>query len=454
MADDEVSQESPGSTGAGGIPAGADHSQDSDSEEDTDSTQDNPTPAIPQFPSPPPLDVMDVETTFGAPWGEKADDIMEIPYTPTENSLFSQSTLFPIEFSKDPVAGGEFISRATMNGILRSLSLQAKQYSQWVSGAPYDHVWCTTRGYPLGARLTILLDRVTHTLTTVKLLKENLAQVPELTYMERRTLCDTIHIESTQDDNRNSALDFANLFKYWKVLDGQPLLSLKMMGADGVPVPGYLDLGAYPGDNKQEPEYPLEDFPRIASLLKINSNITCSFFKKKGDSHFTTTDLRGLFARVFNNNKISPGVTPRDPGRSFDEIQDHSMAPIIGAFSMCGSTSVASSAYGDLTHRVIKSRVFMPVTDLPTATTDKPEWVHFRDLKKFNCCRVTNVPTNYMLSSDSYQRYGVDYSSFSESQQGVLSITGDTLLIDTSDHPNVSHEVRPKNFCYKLYIKV
>lgn len=400
----------------------------------------------------PAVDILEQTTNLNPVWGTTADDVTEIPYLPTEETNVSQSSLFPIEYSKDPVAGGEFISRSVFNGILKTITMQAQVYSGWRQGAPYDHDFCTTRGYPLGARLTILLDNVTHTLTTVKLLKEAIQSTPELTYLERRTLCDSIIIESQLEDNKHSALEFANLFKYWKVIDGNPLLALKMMGADGYPVPGYLDLGAIPKDGETEPEYLLTDYPRVASLLKLNDGNVCTFFKKKGSDKFTTVDLRGLFTRVFNNNSIETGKTPRDPGRSFNEIQNYSMAPIIGAFSLLGYTSYGGDSYGSPQDQVIKARTFMAVDKIPTKYQDDPKYAHFRELGKFNCCRPVNFPTNYMLSSDSYQAYGPSYSTITYDK--LKTLTGDTLLIDTSDHPNVSYEVRPKNFCHKLYIKV
>lgn len=399
------------------------------------------------------MDLLDSKNEVFPQWGITADEIEEVPYDDPNPNNFSMKRLFPIIYSKDPISGGKFIERGLFNGILKALTTLIHNFGISRGVMPFDEDYCTDKGYPLGARVLLLYDNLTGLLTTPDILKKQ-ATVDNITYDERRAFCDTVTVESTVDKNKHSPLIIANLYKYWKVNDGNRFGDLLYRGINlsdkTFNPPGYIDLGFAPPENG-ELTFALEDYPRVATFLKYTKASQCSYFQKHGSDRFTITNLTGLFARVYNNNYMQTNLVPRDPGRRFNEIQEDASHAIIGAVSILGYTSLGGSAYGSLEQQAVRSRVWMPVTELTNEYKTDPKYTHFKELSRHNAFKPIQMPTTYMVSN-SYDNYGLDYSTFSA--QGLKIMCGDVLTIDTSDHPKTAHEVRPKNFAVKLYIKV
>lgn len=400
------------------------------------------------------MDLLDSQNEVFPEWGTAADTVQDIPYDDPNPDNFSIKRLFPIIYSKDPISGGKFIERGLFNGIIRSLGATLHHLLMGRGMVPYNDAYGTDRGYPLGARVLIMQDNCTGTLTTPTELKKQ-AEIDNISYEERRAFCESILVESTVDKNKTSPLDPANLFKTWRVIDGNRFGDLLYRGinlSETTFTPaGYLDLGYAPPEGGGDLLFNLDDYPRVATFMKIANANVCSYFQKHGSDKFTIKNLTGLFARVFNNNYMQTNLVPRDPGRTFTEIQDDASHAIIGAVATLGYTSLGGSSYGTLEQQAVRARVWMPVTKLTEEFTNDPKYSHFAELGKYNAFKPIVMPTTYSLSSG-YQFYGHDYTSFSN--EGLKALTSDVLTIDTSDHPKTAHEVRPKNFAVKLYIKV
>lgn len=216
------------------------------------------------------------------------------------------------------------------------------------------------------------------------------------------------------------------------------------------PPPGYLDLAP-----PTRPVYNLEDYPRVALALKAAGG-NCGYFKQVGTDRFSIEHLGGLFPRVFNNNSTRDErhYTPRDPGRSFSEIQEDAMGVITGLVMIAAYDYQGSSSYGDHINRLIPMRGWVPFNSLPKHIIDDPKYAFLKDIDSVNAFKPITIQTNYSNSSESYQRRGFYSYEISKSNQSILSATYNALMLDTSDHPKTAHEVRPKNFCVKKYVKV
>lgn len=405
------------------------------------------------------MDLLDSKNDSFPIWGEQADDLQEVPYDDPSANEFSFKRLFPIIYSKDPVSGGKFIERGLFNGILKAITTMIHNLGMTRGMIPYHEDYAADKGYPLGSRVVVLYDNLTGALVTPSILKQQ-AQVDDISYEERRAFCESLLVESMIDKNKQSPLILKNLYKYWRVVDGRHFGDLLYRGVnlseETFTPPGYLDLGYAPPEEGGELLYNLEDYPRVATFLKLQNAQRCSYFQKHGDDKFKITNMTGLFARVYNNNYMQTNLVPRDPARSFTEIQDDASHAIIGAVALLGYvSSLGGSSYGTLENQAVRARVWMPVTQLDTKHETDPKYAHFKDLKKYNAFKPIISPTTYSIANQNYQYYGYDYSTFySSSYESTKAVTSDVLTIDTSDNPKTAHEVRPKNFAVKLYIKV
>lgn len=403
----------------------------------------------------PALDIMHPDNKVFDVWGTQAQDYIDIPSTSTDPLAITKTKLVPREYAMDPIQGGQFMELAQFNGIFRSLTAELKKQLIYSGLMPYNSKeQQDSGGYPLDAVLSILYDELTGTLYTPDMIT-SLPPVDTLTTTERRALAKRLLVRSLKPNNTDSPLTRTNLFKTWEVMDGCTFGEVREFMVNTKdeafpPPPGYLDLAPV-----TTPEYLLSDYPRVAMVLK-NTDGECGHFKKLGSDKFTIHHVGGLFARVFNNNSIAnkDNPLPVDPGRSFPEIQEDSMSAITGLVTIVPYNYQGSSSYGSNIQRLAPIKAFVPYNELPESLTNKPEYAFLRDFKMQNAFKIMDIHTNYSNSSTDYRYQGIYSSTISSSNEVIRNEAGNTLMLDTSDHPKTAHEVRPKNYCVKRYIKV
>lgn len=399
------------------------------------------------------LDLMNPQNKLFDVWGDEAKDYIEIPAT-SENPLdITKTKLVPREYAMDPIQGGQFLELAQFNGILRSLTTELKKQLIYSGLLPYNlKEQQDSGGYPLDAILSILYDEFSGVLFTPDVLS-TLPEVQGISTAERRAKAQRLLVRSLKPNNTDSPLERTNLFTTWEVMDGVQFGETKDFIVNEKdkafpPPPGYLDTAP-----SKTPEYSLDDYPRVKIALQAGGGV-CGLFKKKGDDKFTIEHLGGLFPRVFNNNSTGNdnNPLPKDPGRAFTEIQDDSMGVITGMVFLTDYYHSGSSSYGDNVQRLVPLKAWVPLNQIPSELQNNPDYAYLKDIGTTNCFKPINISTSYSESSSSYRNQGIYYGSISDST--ISETACNALLLDTSDHPKTSHEVRPKNFCIKKYVKV
>lgn len=404
----------------------------------------------------PALDIMHPDNKIFDVWGTQAQDYIDIPSTSTDPLAITKTKLVPREYAMDPIQGGQFMELAQFNGILRSLTAELKKQLIYSGLLPYNSKeQQDSGGYPLDAVVSILYDELTGTLYTPETLS-TLQPIEGITESERRAFSKRILVRSLKTQNTDSPLVSTNLFKTWEVMDGASFGEVKtyivnVKGATFPTPPGYLDLAPV-----LKPEYSFDDYPRVKMALQAAGG-ECGHFKRKGDDKFTITYAGGLFPRTFGSNSTRDGSNygvgmPTDPGRSFGEIQQDAMGIIRGLVMLCDYTNYGSSSYGQNEQRLIPLKCWVPYNELPSNLVSRPEYAFLKDIGTTNCFKPITIQTNYSNSSTSYQNIGIYPGTISN--ETIRGSTYNALMIDTSDHPKSAHEVRPKNYCVKMYVKV
>lgn len=404
-------------------------------------------------------DILNPETSLFPIWGAKTTEVTEIPASSDDPQALSLDKMFPLEYSMDPISGGKFILLQEFNGLFKTLTTQLRNqlmYSGCLAYSPQEQI--DRGGYPLDALISILYDEFTGNLCTPDTLLA-LDKIPGISDTERRAKAQRLMVRSLKPDNVDSPLIRGNLFKTWEIVDGvlfgetKEFMVTSVSNGSFPPPPGYLDLGAV---DAHKVTYKFIDYPRVKIALDGVGTSSCGHIIKVNDDTFKLTDTRGLFPRVYNNASIQTNPDVRDPGRAFSEVQDDAMGAITGAVTLATAWGEDSSSYGDPTQRVRTCKGFMAVTQIPSNTPNKDRYLWLSDIGKQNCFRTINLYTNYdlykMSDDENFPNTGGIYgTSLQDSSKPVLM---NTLVLDTSEHPKTAHEIRPKNYCVRKYLKV
>lgn len=399
-------------------------------------------------------DLLNADNTLMPIWAGKTNEATEIPLTSDDHTAVTIEKMFPLEYSMDPIAGGKFILLQEFNGIFKTLTTQLRNQLMYSGILVYNEKEAQDRGgYPLDALISVLYDQFTGTLCTPETLLA-LDKIPDVSDTERRAKAQRLLVRSLIPNNTDSPLVRRNLFKTWEIMDGVQFGEVKefmIMHSNGTfpAPPGYLDIGSTTN------EYDLELFPRVAIALKGSGGV-CGHIRQKGSKKFTITDTRGLFSRVFNNAITDQDPDVRDPGRSFADVQDDAMGVITGAVMLASAYGEDDVKWGDPTQKIRTVKGFCPVVSLPQEYQNKKEYAFLKNIENQNCFRVLDINTNYELAKAETDRSFLDYGIYPTSIgiESTKAVTSNALVIDTSDHPKSAHEVRPKNYCVKKYIKV
>ena len=312
--------------------------------------------------------------------GDKTE--ISVDTDPKGNVSWQQG--FPNDYSRNPEQDGKYILRDNFNYIV-NLVTQGLKDLQINGGRLWNQQSANLiGGYPMGARVMVHYNNFTNEITEQPLISS-----------EGIALSSTMILVSMKENNLDSPLVSANIFKSWWIDDGVDMFGLKISTqnptSQRAKVPsGYLDLGAADVTTKQ---YAYTDYPRV-KYYKDNGGLP-DYFKDNSNNTFSIEDIRGRFFRLFSNGGTI------DSGRVFKTLQGDAIRNITGSARL---TSIGRLGYGS--------------------------------------------PSSPSISGF------VGGEVFSKSKKGLNEKEIGELVFDTQEVVPTANENRPNNFNVKLYIKV
>lgn len=364
---------------------------------------------------------------FDKPFADKGDKtVISLDDLGIEGRI-SWERGFTSKYEKKPEEDGFYILRTDVNSILNLITKDIIDIRQNINLNNFDNGLLAKEGYSSGARVSIFYNPLDGTL----------GSSPDEFDENGKIFATRIQVISQKNNNKDSPLIRANLFKSWVVDDGRHFFELitfpiqAHQSSFAVP-PGYLDFGNPKDENGDFIKYNLEDYPRVK--YAIENNKTKIFKKQSGDEDkFYIDDYRGLFPRIFSN-----GHETIDKNREFYNVQQDGMKRMSAEIYICpydyqGNDTI--TPYEERAHNlsawIVKSRSGAP--------------------SPFKIARESTRGANERTGSSTYS-YGIDagYSLQSEMKQYY----GNKLIFDTNEVTGNCNEFRPRNFNVKMYIKV
>lgn len=351
-------------------------------------------------------------------------DKCEVPWNKHQQNHLSWEHGFTSLYSLNPEAGGQYITRESVNTIFNKITswiVEAQKHLTF----PYQESYGTSTGYARKQKVLVYYNQATGNLI------DNDAYVK--LHDDEALHCAELVVTSQVDNNTTSPLVQQNLFKTWLVTDGTPLGGIKLLTTHQNFLPGYLDLGSL---NAETTKYNLSDYPRVKSLIAKGTQFSClKVHEENGEATTFSIDCRGLFMRLFSEG------SEVDKGRAFNSVQDHAQAQLYGEFFLAMGRKYNDRAGADHYERISNISCFVTKPNAPINNV-------FKSIRKSTKgAKIDSAGTDEVS-------FGLDGYPYKDVNEGIRAIGGNVLAFDTAQCANVSNENRPSNFCVKAFLKV